>query len=112
MTEPETIQEDFKKDHTPAPIEQKDYSIYQNKDVYFVIIIPSEEKINFKNLNYETNNKIEPSIVFNKAKNKEDKTFILNEKFQIIKKEEEKKLKSQTSIIMKQKYQSYFGVFI
>ena len=48
-----------------------------NKDVYFLILRPSEEKIDFTGLNYQTKNKIEPMIAFKKKiENKEDKTFL------------------------------------
>ena len=34
----------------------------KDKDVYFLVLQPSEEKINFTGLNYETKNKIETMI--------------------------------------------------
>ena len=55
---------------------QKEDSNDINKDAYFIIIVPSEEKINFKGLNYQTKNKITPSIILNKTIEKEDKTYI------------------------------------
>ena len=40
------------------------------------MIMPSEEKIDFKGLNYQPQNKIKPSILYNKTREKENKTFI------------------------------------
>ena len=36
----------------------------KDKDVYFLVLRPSEEKIDFTGLNYETKNKIVPQIIF------------------------------------------------
>lgn len=70
---------------------QKDDSDNKSKDAYFILIIPSEEKINFKGLNYETQNKIEPSIIFNKTIDKEDKTYIEEIVFKFKKRSKKKK---------------------
>ena len=48
----------------------------KNKDVHILLLRPSEEKIDFTGLNYETKNKIEPKIAFQKRINKEDGTYI------------------------------------
>ena len=48
----------------------------KNEDAYFIIIIPREEKIDFVGLNYLTQNKINPIIIYKKTIEKEDKTYI------------------------------------
>ena len=63
------------KDFLQTPGQNEDSSD-KNKDAYFIMIMPSEEKIDFKGLNYQTQNKIKPSIIYNKTREKENKTFI------------------------------------
>ena len=93
MTEPEAISEEVKYEDQPIHGSKKDDSNENNKDVYFVIIRPSEEKIDFTGLNYETENKIEPIIVFNKTIDKEDKTYLEEIVFKFKKKKNQKKKK-------------------
>ena len=76
MSEPETNIEEVNKESKLTQNGQKDESSDKNRDVYFIILKPSEEKIDFTGLNYETENKIEPSIILNKTIDKEDKTFL------------------------------------
>ena len=92
MTEPEAISEEVKYEDLPIHGSQKD-DYENNKDVYFVILKPSEEKIDFTGLNYETENKIEPIIVFNKTIDKEDKTYLEEIVFKFKKKKIKKKRK-------------------
>jgi hypothetical protein len=70
------------------------------QDVYFLILRPSEEKIEFAGLNYETKNKIEPKIAFKKRVDKEDKTFleeiVFKFKKKVKKKEKDKDKKEST----------------
>ena len=93
MTEPQSIREEVKYEDPPIPCSQKDDSNEKNKDVYFVIIRPSEEKIDFTGLYYETENKIEPIIVFNKTIDKEEKTYVEEIVFKFKKKKNQKKQK-------------------
>ena len=93
MKEQETICEEVKYEESANPSSQKDDSNENNKDVYFVIIRPSEEKIDFTGLNYETENKIEPIIVFNKTIDKEDKTYLEEIVFKFKKKGKKKEPK-------------------
>ena len=93
MTEQETICEEVKYEESSNPSSQKDDSNENNKEVYFVIIRPSEEKIDFTGLNYETENKIEPIIVLNKTIDKEDKTYLEEIVFKFKKKKNQKKKK-------------------
>ena len=53
-----------------------DESNANDKDVYFIILRPSEEKIDFTGLHYETKKKITPLIAFKKRIDKEDKTYL------------------------------------
>ena len=62
----------------------------KNKEVYFLILRPSEEKIDFTGLNYETKNKIELSIIFNKKINKGDETYLEEIVFKFKKKQKKK----------------------
>ena len=48
----------------------------KNKDAYFIIVRTSKEKIDFAGLKYQTDNKIEPIIIYKNAIDKEDKSFL------------------------------------
>ena len=69
---------------------QNDDSDDKNKEVYFLILIPSESKINFSGLNYEAKNKIEPWNIFNDKIDKEDGTHIEEIVFKFKKKSKKK----------------------
>ncbi len=56
--------------------QNNDESNANDKDVYFIILKLSEEKIDFTGLKYESKNKITPLIVFKKRIDKEDKTYL------------------------------------
>ena len=90
MTEIKAIDEELKKEDPPTSGDLKDDSNDKNKDAFFIIIRTSEEKIDFKGLNYETENKIKPSIIFNKIIDKEDKTYLEEIVFKIKKKTKKK----------------------
>ena len=70
--------------------EQNNKSESTNKDVYFLILRPSEEKVDFTGLNYKTDNKIEPKIIYKKKIDKEDGTFLEEIVFKFKKKEKKK----------------------
>ena len=74
MKEQEIINKEEKEDFS-TPV-QNDDSKNKNEDAYFIIIIPREEKIDFVGLNYLTQNKINPIIIYKKTIEKEDKTYI------------------------------------
>ena len=93
MTEIKAIDEELKKEDPPTSGDLKDDSNDKNKDAFFIIIRTSEEKIDFKGLNYETENKIKPSIIFNKIIDKEDKTYLEEIVFKIKKKTKKKRKK-------------------
>jgi hypothetical protein len=61
-----------------------------NKDVHFLILRPSEEKIDFEGLKYETKNKIDPKIAFKKNIDKEDGTYLEQIVFKFKKKSKKK----------------------
>ena len=44
----------------------QNYESNNKEEAYFLILRPSEEKIDFTGLNYETKNKIEPKIAYQK----------------------------------------------
>ena len=56
--------------------QHNDESNANDKDVYFIILRPSEERIDFTGLHYETKKKITPLIAFKKRIDKEDKTYL------------------------------------
>ena len=60
----------------------------KDKDVYFLVLQPSEEKIDFTGLNYETKNKIVPQIIFQERIDREDKTYLEEIVFKFKKKKE------------------------
>ena len=59
----------------------------KNNEAYFIILIPSEEKINFQGLTYKAKNMIEPSII---SKNRVDKNDYISrgDSFQVQEKKE------------------------
>ena len=65
-------------------------SINNKEEAYFLILRPSEEKIDFTGLNYESKNKIEPKIAYQNRVEKEDKTFLEEIVFKFMKKKKEK----------------------
>ena len=70
----------------------------KNKDVHILLLIPSKEKIDFKGLNYETKNKIEPKIAYQNRIDKEDGIYleeiVFKFKEKLKKKEDDKSTKS------------------
>ena len=48
----------------------------KNNEEYFLILIPSEEKIDFQGLNYKTKNMIDQSIIFKDRIEKDVKTYL------------------------------------
>ena len=53
--------------------DQKDEENDKNNEAYFLILIPSEKKINFQFLSYKTKNMIVPTIIFENMVKKDDK---------------------------------------
>lgn len=75
------------------------------EDAYFLILRPSEEKIDFTGLNYETKNKIEPKIAFKNRVDKEDKTYLEEIVFKFKKKVKKKeKVKDKKNSTKSTKY--------
>ena len=48
----------------------------KNNEAYFLILIPSEEKIDFQGLSYKTKNMIDQSIIFKDRIEKDVKTYL------------------------------------
>ena len=67
----------------------------KDKDVYFLVLRPSEEKIDFTGLNYETKNKIVPQIIFQERIDGEDKTYLEEIVFKFKKKRKKLQIKRQ-----------------
>ena len=63
----------------------------KNNEGYFIILIPSEEKINFQGLSYKAKNMLEPSIIFKNRVEKNDETFLEEIVFKFKKKKKKKK---------------------
>ena len=77
MKEKENISKGLKKEYQSNNFEiQKDHPKNSNEDAYFIIVMDSKEKIKFKGLNYETDNKIEPIIIYENQIDKENKSFL------------------------------------
>ena len=89
MTNPETCEE-LKKETISSQDGQNDETNDNDKDVYFLILRPSEEKIDFTGLNYETKNKIEPKIIFQKRIDKGNETYLEEIVFKFKKKTKKK----------------------
>ena len=68
----------------------------KNKEVYFLILRPSEEKIDFTGLKCETKNNIKPSIIFQKRIDKGNETYLEEIVFKFKKKQKKKKDKDKT----------------
>ena len=71
--------------------EENDKNNDKNNEAYFLILIPSEEKIDFQGLSYKTKNMINPSIIFKDRIEKDDKTFLEEIVFKFKKKKRKKK---------------------
>jgi hypothetical protein len=76
MATQETIKEETEEEYLSTQDGQNEESNAKNKEVHFLILRPSEEKIDFAGLDYETKNKIEPKIAFQKNIDKQDGTFL------------------------------------
>ena len=63
----------------------------KNNEGYFIILIPSEEKINFQGLNYKAKNMIDPSIIFKNRVDKNDETYLEEIVFKFKKKRKKRK---------------------
>ena len=88
----EKLEEAVVKEVNSTHGQQNDESNDSDKDVYFIILRPSEEKIDFTGLNYETKNKITPLIAFNKRIDKEDKSYLEEIVFKFKKKRKKKEI--------------------
>ncbi len=67
----------------------------KNKEVYFLILRPSEEKIDFTGLKCETKNNIKPSIIFQKRIDKGNETYLEEIVFKFKKKQKKKKIRTK-----------------
>ena len=97
METQETIIEETKKKPNSIRSDQNDDDYNDiEKDAYFLILKPSEEKIDFASLKYEAENIIDPSIIFPKPIDKEDETYpgVLVFKFKREKKKRMRKIKN------------------
>ena len=95
MNIPQSNQEN-KEESISTQVRQNDDSDIKDRDVYFLILRPFEKKIDFTGLNYETKNKIEPNIVFQKRIDKEDNTYLEEIVFKFKKKAKKKESTKST----------------
>ena len=72
--------------------EENDKNDDKNNEAYFLILIPSEEKIDFQGLSYKTKNMINPSIIFKDRIEKDDKTYLEEIVFKFKKKKKKKEI--------------------
>ena len=71
--------------------EENDKNNDKNNEAYFLILIPSEEKIDFQGLSCTKKNMIDPSIIFRDRVEKDDKTYLEEIVFKFKKKKRKKK---------------------
>ena len=76
----------------------------KNNEEYFLILIPSEEKIDFQGLSYKTKNMINPSIIFKDRIEKDDKTYLEEIVFMFKKKKRKKKTEDENESGKSTKY--------
>ena len=108
METPETFREEDTEKELFIQDNQKVDSDDKNKDIYCLIIIPSEEKIDFTRLIYETKNKIEPSYIDKKRIDKEDGTYLEEIVFKFSRKIKKQKNKEKNGTIESTKYEIKF----
>ena len=97
MKTQEIIGEETEKETLSTQDGQNEEANDKNKDVHILILRPSEEKIDFAGLNYETKNKIEPKIAFQKRIDKEDGTYLEQIVFKFKKKSKKKGNESKST---------------
>jgi len=107
MTNLETSKE-LKKEAISTQDGQNDESNGNDKDVYFLILRPSEEKIDFTGLNYETKYKIEPKIIYQKRIDKGNETYLEEIVFKFKKKTKKKEKEGQKESTKSTKYSITF----
>ena len=91
MQPSKALEEEFKKEVDSAD-DRNDESNANDKDAYFIILIHSEKIVDFRNLKYETKNKITPLICYyQKNIFKENNTFLQEIVFKFKKKRKKKK---------------------
>lgn len=88
--------------------EENDENNDKNNEAYFLILIPSEEKIDFQGLSYKTKNMINPSIIFKDRIEKDDKTYLE----EIVFKFKKKKRKKRPTTKMNQENQLNMQLYI
>ena len=88
----EKLEEKVVKEDSSTHDQQNDESNVSDRDVHFIILRPSEEKIDFTGLNYETKNKITPLIAFKNKIEKEDNTYLEEIVFKFKKKRKKKEI--------------------
>lgn len=100
MKSKETISEEMMKESQFIQSLQNAESNAKEKDVYFLILITSKEKKDFKNIKFIS--EISPKIVFNKIIEKEDGTYLEEIVFKFKKKKEkEAKNKGEKEFMIK-----------
>ena len=72
--------------------EENDKNNDKENEAYFLILIPSKEKIDFQGLNYKTKNMIDPLIIFRDRVEKDDKTYLEEIVFKFKKKKKKKEI--------------------
>ena len=72
--------------------EENDKNDDKNNEAYFLILIPSEEKIDFQGLSCTKKNMIDPSIIFRDRVEKDDKTYLEEIVFKFKKKKKKKEI--------------------
>ena len=89
-----------KKEDEEEPIskeDQNDEANEKNNEVYFLILIPSEEKLDFQGKDYDTKNMINPSIIYKNKVETGDETYLEEIIFKATKKKKKKGKDNESS---------------
>ena len=91
MSTPETKKEDDKKE------ELNDEGNDNNYEIYLIILIPNEEKIDFQGLSYRAKPKIDPKIIFKNRIEIGDNTYLEELVFMFRRKKKKKEKENESS---------------
>ena len=92
--------EEIKKENEEEQISkenQNDEANEKNNEVYFLILIPSEEKLDFQGKDYDTKNMINPSIIYKNKVETGDETYLEEIIFKATKKKKKKGKDNESS---------------
>lgn len=92
--------EEIKKENEEEQISkenQNDEANEKNNEVYFLILIPSEEKLDFQGKDYDAKNMVNPLIIYKNKVEKGDDTYLEEIIFKATKKKKKKGKDNESS---------------